>query len=100
MYNITDNGVLYCLDAATGAVVYQQRLRSATYSGSPVFADGRMYVTNEEGVTVVAKVSPPFELIAENDLDDYTLSSPAISDGQIFIRTYSNLYCIGRKDRR
>jgi outer membrane protein assembly factor BamB len=97
LYNITDNGVLYCLDTKTGAVVYQQRLRSATYSGSPVLADGRMYVTNEEGLTVVAKVSPPFELIAENDLDDYTLSSPAISDGQIFIRTKNYLYAIGRK---
>jgi outer membrane protein assembly factor BamB len=97
LYSITDNGVLYCLDARTGAVVYQQRLRSATYSGSPVLADGRMYVTNEDGVTTVAKVSPPFELIAENDLDDYTLSSPAISDGQIFIRTKNFLYAIGAK---
>jgi outer membrane protein assembly factor BamB len=97
LYSITDNGVLYCLDARTGAVVYQQRLRSATYSASPVLADGRMYVTSEEGVTVVAKVSPPFELIAENDLDDFTLSSPAISDGQIFIRTRSFLYAIGKK---
>ena len=97
LYSITDNGVLYCLDVRTGAVVYQQRLRSATYSGSPVLADGRMYVTNEDGVTTVAKVSPPFELISENDLDDFTLSSPAISDGQIFIRTKNFLYAIGMK---
>ena len=87
LYSITDNGVLSCLDVRTGEVAYQQRLRSATYSGSPVLADGRMYVTNEDGVTIVAKVSPPFELISENDLDKYALSSPAISDGQIFIRT-------------
>ena len=100
LYIITDNGVLYCLDVRTGVVAYQQRLRSATYSGSPVLADGRMYVTNEDGVTTVAKVSPPFELISENDLDDYTLSSPAISDGQIFIRTKNFLYAIGGLKKR
>ena len=98
LYVVRDNGVLWCLDAKSGETVYgPQRLRSATYSGSPVLADGRVYVTNEDGVTVVFKAGPTFELLAENDLDDYTLSSPAMSDGQIFIRTTSFLYAIGKR---
>ena len=71
-------------------------MRSGTYSGSPVLADGKIYVTNEDGLTVVFKAGPKFEVLAENDLDDYTLSSPAISDGQIFIRTSKFLWAIGR----
>jgi outer membrane protein assembly factor BamB len=87
---------MWCLDAKTGKEIYgRQRLRSATYSGSPVLADGKIYVTNEDGLTLVVKAGPAFEVLAENALDDYTLSSPAISDGQIFIRTAKFLYCIG-----
>jgi outer membrane protein assembly factor BamB len=95
LYVLTDNGVLYCLEVTTGNEVYRQRLRSGTYSASPVLADGRLYVTNEDGVTVVWKAGRVFELLAENDLEDYTLSSLAVSDGQIFIRTKNFLYAIG-----
>jgi outer membrane protein assembly factor BamB len=96
VYSINDRGIMYCLDAKTGKVVYgPQRLRNATYSGSPVLADGRIYVTDEDGVTSVVKAGPSYQLLAENDLVDYTLSSPAVSDGQIFIRTATALYAIG-----
>jgi outer membrane protein assembly factor BamB len=98
LYSINDRGILYCLDLKTGATVYgPQRLRSSTYSGSPVLADGRIYVTDEDGVTSVFQAGPKFALLAENDLDDYTLSSPAISDGQIFIRAERALYAIGAR---
>ncbi|MGE0705578.1 MAG: PQQ-binding-like beta-propeller repeat protein [Vicinamibacterales bacterium] len=97
-YVIRDNGVMFCLDAQTGTTIYgPQRLPSATYSGSPVLADGKLYVTNEDGVTVVVRAGPKFELLAQNDLAEYTLSSPAISEGQIFIRTDAALYAIGTR---
>jgi outer membrane protein assembly factor BamB len=97
-YIINDRGIMWCLDAKTGAEIYaQQRLKPGAYSGSPVLADGKIYVTNEDGLTAVVKAGPTFELLAENALEDYCLSSPAISDGQIFIRTAQNLYCIGKK---
>ena len=87
---------MFCLDAKTGKTVYgPQRLRPATYSASPVLADGKIYVTNEDGLTIVVKAGPKFELLAENDLGEYTLSSPAVSEGQIFIRTDKALYAIG-----
>jgi outer membrane protein assembly factor BamB len=89
---------MWCLDAKTGKEIYgRQRLRSATYSGSLVLGDGKIYVTNEDGLTSVVKAGPMFQVLAENDFDDYTLSSPAISEGQIFIRTAGHLYCIGRR---
>ncbi len=89
---------MYALDAKTGAEVYgSQRLRPATYSASPVLADGKLYVTDEDGVTSVVKAGPQFEVLGENALDGYTLSTPAISDGQIFIRTDKFLYAIGQR---
>jgi outer membrane protein assembly factor BamB len=101
LYIVRDNGGFLCLDAKTGKEVYPpQRLKPGTYSSSPVLADGRVYATNEEGTTTVVKAGPQFEILAENALGDYCLSSPAISDGQLFIRTASFLYCIGKRAAR
>ena len=98
LYVINDRGIMWCLDAKTGKEIYgRQRLSPGTYSGSPVLADGKIYITNEDGLTSVVKAGPKFELLASNDFDDYTLSSPAVSDGQIFIRTAKHLYCIGKR---
>jgi outer membrane protein assembly factor BamB len=98
LYSINDRGILYCLDARTGKLVYgPQRLRNSTYSGSAVLADGKIYITDEDGVTTVFRSGPKFELVSENDLQDYTLSSPAVSDGQIFVRTASFMYAIGKR---
>lgn len=100
-YIVRDNGVMFCLDAKTGATIYgPQRLRSGTYSSSPVLADGKLYISNEDGLTSVVKAGPKFEILAENALDDYILSSPAISDGQIFIRTAAYLWAIGPRRPR
>ena len=97
VYVINDRGIMFCLDARTGKEVYgRQRARPGTYSGSPVLADGKIYVTNEDGVTTVVRAGPSFEVLAENDLDDYSLSSPAIANGQIFIRTAKALWAIGK----
>ena len=97
-YVVNDKGIVFCLDAKTGTEVYgQQRLKPGTYSGSPVLADGKIYVTNEDGVTSVFAAGPKFEVLAENPLNDYVLSSPAISDGRIYLRTTGHLYAIGKK---
>ena len=98
-YIVNDRGIMWCLDAKTGAEIYgQQRLKPGTYSSSPVLADDKIYVTSEDGLTTVVKAGPKFEVLAENALNDHDcLSSPAISGGQIFIRTAQHLYCIGKK---
>jgi outer membrane protein assembly factor BamB len=98
VYVINDRGIMACLEARTGREVYaRQRLKPGTYSASPVLADGHIYVTNEDGLTSVVKAGPEFQVVAENDFNDYTLSSPAVSNGQIFFRTTKYLWAIGSK---
>jgi outer membrane protein assembly factor BamB len=100
LYTVNDRGIVFCLDAKTGAEIYGgQRLKPGTYSASPLLADGKIYITNEEGLTSVFKAGPKFELLAENPLNEYCLSSPAVSDGQLFIRTTGHLYCIGQRKK-
>ena len=98
VYVVRDNGVVHALDVKTGAVVWgPERLKTGAYSSSPVLVDGRIYITSEnEGTTTVFAAGPKFEILAENPLDDYCLASPAISDGQIFIRTDKFLWAIGK----
>ena len=100
LYIVRDNGAAFALDLKTGAVVYgPERLPPGAYSASPVLADGHIYVTNEEGVTSVYKAGPKFELVAKNALDDYCLSSIAVSEGQIFLRTSKHLWVIGDRKK-
>lgn len=100
IYLVNDKGIMWCLDAKTGEAVYgPERLETGTYSASPVLADGKVYATSEAGVTSVVKAGPKFEVLAENDLASYTLASPAVSDGQIFIRTTDYLYAVGARAR-
>ena len=100
VYVVNDRGIVHCLDLKTGQVVYgPQRLRPGTYSASPVLADGRIYVTSEDGVTSVFTAGREFKVVAENAVDEYTLSSVAVSNGQIFLRTEKHLYAIGKKSR-
>lgn len=97
-YIVNDKGIARCLDASSGKEIWgPRRLKPGAYSSSPVLADNKIYVINEEGLTTVLKAGPDFETLAENSLDDVCLSSPAISDGQIFIRTAQFLYCIGKR---
>lgn len=87
-------------DVKTGAVVYgPQRLAPGTYSASPILADGKIYVTSEDGVTSVFRAGPKFELLAENQVNGYCLSTIAVSDGQLFLRTDKFLYCVGQRRR-
>lgn len=97
LYLLRDNGVIHALDVQTGKVAWgPERLKTGAYSSSPVLADGKLYVTSEnEGLTTVFSAGPKFEVLAENPLEDYCLSSPAVSNGQIFIRTDKFLWAIG-----
>ncbi|CAN5799341.1 PQQ-binding-like beta-propeller repeat protein [soil metagenome] len=99
LYSVDDRGVVHALDVATGGIVYgPERLKNDSYSASPVLADGRIYVTSENtGLTSVFSSGGKFEVLAENPLNDYCLSSPAVSDGQVFIRTTKFLWAIGKR---
>jgi outer membrane protein assembly factor BamB len=103
LYIVRDGGVAFALDVKTGGTVYgPERLPSGTYSASPILADGKIYVTTEEeGLTTVYRAGPKFEILASNRLADdcspYCLSTVAISDGQLFMRTASFLWAIGER---
>jgi outer membrane protein assembly factor BamB len=97
LYVVTDKGILWCMDLQTGENIYgPQRLAVGTYSSSPLLADGKLYITSEDGLTSVVKAGPAFELLAENPLEGFTLASPAAAHGQLFLRTGEALYCIGK----
>jgi len=103
LYVVNETGVVYCLNVKSGEVVYgPERLPSDFYSASPTLADGKIYVTGETtGVTTVYKQGPKFEVVASNTLGDacdpYCLSTVAVSEGQLFIRTSANLWAIGER---
>ncbi|HEX7779431.1 MAG TPA: PQQ-binding-like beta-propeller repeat protein, partial [Vicinamibacterales bacterium] len=105
LYVVVDGGVVYCLDVKTGSVVYgPERLPPGTYSASPILADGKIYVTTEqEGLTSVFKAGPKFEVLASNSFGDgcspYCLSTVAISQGQLFIRSSAHLWVIGQRKK-
>ena len=96
-YMVDDRGLVTCLDAKTGEVVWgPERTAQGTVSSSPILADDKLYITNEYAVTTVIAAGPAFKVLATNELDgSYTLSSPAVSDSQLFMRTGTHLYCIG-----
>jgi outer membrane protein assembly factor BamB len=96
VYMIADQGIAQCLDAATGAVLWKERL-PGDYKASPIAAESRVYFLNTAGLaTVVAADGPEFRKLAENQLDDETLASPAVSAGRIYLRGKKKLYCIGK----
>jgi outer membrane protein assembly factor BamB len=106
VYVVNESGVVYCLDLETGKPVYgPMRLPNDFYSASPVLADGKIYVTGETtGVTTVFRSGPKFEILGSNSFDDpctpYCLSSLAVSDGQLFIRTSAHLWVVGERRRQ
>lgn len=96
LYSISRDNILHCLDASSGDIVWMERLEGV-HSASPVYADGRIYILSEDGITRVLKPGPKYDEIASNDLgDEACLASMAVSQGQFFIRSGGHLYCIGK----
>jgi len=90
---VNNQGILRCRDAHTGRLKWKERIKGE-YRASPLVADGRVYFLNMEGLTTVVSASPRFDRLTENQLDDRTVASPAVSDGKIFIRGSKSLYCV------
>jgi outer membrane protein assembly factor BamB len=95
LFTVTDDGIARCFDAPSGNLKWKERLKGQ-YKASPVAADGRVFFLNIDGLCTVVSASPRFDKLVENQLDDQTIASLAISDGKIFIRGKKALYCIGR----
>ena len=95
LFAITDAGIATCMQAATGEIVWQKRL-GGNFSASPRAAEGRIYLISDEGETTVLEAGPEFKILATNALGEKVQASPAISQGQIFVRTANKLYAIGK----
>lgn len=92
---VSDDGIASCFDAATGRRHWRQRI-GKRHSAALVAAGGLVYFLSDAGVTRVVRPSTQFELIAENRLGRRCYASPAISHGQIFLRSEKHLWCIGK----
>jgi outer membrane protein assembly factor BamB len=90
-------GILYCADAKTGEIVYEERLnRAGQFYASPVLADGKIYYVTRNGRTFVVAATPEYKLLATNDMGvrDVFNASPVVADGRLFLRSDKHLYCI------
>jgi len=96
IFMISDDGVMSCLDARSGKVHWTERQNGA-FTASPLYADGSIYAANQTGKTVVIKASTTFEPVATNELKDGCMASPAAVGDEIFLRTKTHIYCIGKK---
>ncbi len=93
LFSVTEAGVAKCLKAATGEVLWRERL-AGRFSASPIWAEGRIYFLSERGRTTVVEAGPEFKVIAENEIEEKCCASPGVSQRHIFIRSENNLYCI------
>jgi len=90
---VSDGGVATCWEAKTGNLLWKQRL-GAHHSASPVSAGGNLYFPADNGDMFVLKAGPTYDLVSQNSIDEECHASPAISQGELFIRSLHNLYCI------
>jgi outer membrane protein assembly factor BamB len=97
LYMVNDGGIVTALSPETGAEIGQGRLKGAIdrYYASPVAADGKVFMSSEQGKVSVLPAGGSLEPIAVNDLADDIYATPAISDGKIYVRTRGWLYCFG-----
>lgn len=96
LYVANEPGIAECFDTKSGESLGKRRLEGKLWS-SVLMAAGHLYVANTEGKIFVLEATPKMEVVAENDMGEHTKSGIAASDGQIFIRTYESLYCIGKR---
>ena len=95
LYMTNEVGIATCLDATTGARIWQHRL-GGIFFASPVAGDGKVYFVSETGETFVLKAGRTAEVLATNDLGERFVASPAIARGRIFLRSDRTLFAVGR----
>jgi outer membrane protein assembly factor BamB len=99
LYVLANNGVLDAYDIATGKEVYRQRLPlvGSGFSASPVAADGKIYLSNEDGEMLVIEAGEVFKHLATNSMGETLMATPALSGGVMFVRGASTLFAIARR---
>ncbi|MHC4875634.1 MAG: outer membrane protein assembly factor BamB family protein [Planctomycetota bacterium] len=96
VFMLADNGILTCADVRTGDVKYTKRLAEGPYHASLVAADGKVYAQSTTGTCTVIKADDSGDVLAENKLDGQFFSTPAISNGVVFLRAYERIFAISK----
>ena len=98
VYVLSNAGLFDAYDLATGQEIYRQRLEhsGSGFSASPVAADGRIYLSSEDGDIFVVRSGRTFELLAKNPMGEPLMSTPALSGGTMFVRGEKHLFAVGR----
>lgn len=99
LYVLANNGVFDAYNLKTGEEVYRQRLSAVGngFSASPVAADGKIYLSNEDGDIIVVSAGPEFKQIAVNPMGELVMATPALSDGVMYVRTVRSLFAVGNR---
>ncbi len=100
VYLCRQNGNLICLDAKTGQQQYQQRTYPHRHRASPVYADGKIFLTARDGRITVCKPGREFAILAVNEMGEPMSASPVVSGGRLYLRTFEALYAIGNASGR
>jgi outer membrane protein assembly factor BamB len=99
LYVLANNGVFDAYDLKTGEEIYRQRIEpvGSGFSASPVAADGRIYLSSEDGDIIVVAAGREFRKLAVNPMGDLLMATPALSNGVMYVRSAGSLFAIGRK---
>ncbi len=100
LYLVRENGNLIAMDAATGEQFYpEQRTHQNRHRASPVYADGKIYITARDGTITVIKAGKTYERLAENKMGEEISASPIVANGTLYLRTFDHLYAIRDMER-
>lgn len=91
-----DSGIISCLEASTGREIWSEKV-GASFYGSPVCVNDKLYCVSKKGEVFVVSAGDKYQMLARNPLGELAHTTPAISGGRMFVRTYSHLVCIGAK---
>ena len=96
LYNARWNGSVSCYNTLTGEEIWKHKAGNGnSYISSPVASDGKIYLADDQGMVYILKAGPAYELLAQNDLGEITMATPAITDGIIYFRTINHLIAVG-----
>jgi outer membrane protein assembly factor BamB len=98
VYVLSNNGVFDCYELASGREIFRQRIEHAGggFSGSPVAANGRIFLSNEDGEVIVVRAGPRFEILSRNEMGERLMSTPAITGSTLLFRGEKHLIAVGR----
>ena len=97
LFMVNDSGVATCLEAITGKELWQARIGN-DFSASPIYSEGKIWLFDQEGKATVIAADSKYRKVAQNQLDEGCMASPAVSGNALYVRTRTHLYRIQGRD--